>query len=138
MAKLSMQTHVAVAPKELWETIGKFSGLADWHPAIKTSRLEEGGKIRRLQLMGGGEIVERLEQIDSKDRMYRYSVVSGPLPVANYTATLRIKDDPESDGAIVEWSSEFEPKGASEADIMKSLQEVYQAGFDNLKKMFGG
>ncbi len=138
MAKLSMQTQISMNPDDLWEAIGKFSALEDWHPAIESSQLEEGGKVRRLRVMGGGEVIERLELIDSDDRLYRYSIISGPMPVANYTATLRIKDDPDSDGAIVVWSSEFEPSGASEADALKIIQDTYQMGLDNLKKMFGG
>ncbi|MCP5146045.1 MAG: SRPBCC family protein [Gammaproteobacteria bacterium] len=139
MAKLSMQTRVNVEPKSLWDVVGKFNALPEWHPMIQASKLEDGGRIRRLSIVGGGEIVERLEQIDAEDRMYRYSIISGPMPVMNYTATLRIKDDPESKGSIVEWTGEFEPKsGSGESDVMQSMQSVYQAGLDNLRRMFGG
>jgi hypothetical protein len=30
------------------------------------------------------------------------------------------------------------PAGASEAEARKVIEGVYQAGFENLKKMFGG
>lgn len=43
----------------------------------------------------------------------------------------------DDDGCSVEWSSEFEAAGVPENDAMKAIQDVYQAGFDNLKKMFG-
>ena len=138
MAKVSMQTKLAMSPNEVWDVVGKFSSIPDWHPMVQSSKLEDGGSIRRLSILGGGEIVERLEKIDSNDRLYRYSIVSGPLPVANYTATLRIKDDPDSKGSILEWSSNFDPSGASEMDAMKSIQSMYQSGFENLRKMFGG
>ena len=117
--------------------VGQFNALPDWHPAITASKLEDGGKIRRLSLFGGGEIVERLEQIEPGDRLYRYSIVSGPLPVANYTATLRVKDGPDGK-AVLEWSSEFDPSGASESDATAAVQDIYKMGFDNLRKMFGG
>jgi hypothetical protein len=116
--------------------LGQFNALPDWHPAVQSSELEDNGRIRRLRLFGGGEIVERLEKIDDSDRVYRYSILSGPLPVANYTATLRVRDDGKGK-STVEWSSEFEPSGASENDAVKAVQEVYEAGFENLKKMFG-
>ena len=138
MSKLSMNTKISMKADDLWDAIGKFSALSDWHPMIESSQLEEGGRIRRVRILGGGEIVERLEKLDSQDRLYRYSIISGPIPVANYTATLRVKDDPDSDGAIVEWSSEFEPAGVGENDAVKMIQDLYQQGFDNLRKMFGG
>ena len=137
MAKVSMQSVFAMSPDEVWKLIGKFNALPDWHPAIQSSKLEDGGRLRRLSLLGGGEVVERLETIDEKDRLYRYSIVSGPLPVANYTATLRVRDDGKGQ-ALVEWSSEFDPaKGAPETDAVNAIQGVYQMGLDNLKKMFG-
>lgn len=138
MAKLSMHTQVALNPADLWDVIGKFNALSDWHPGVESSKLESGGRIRRLKIAGGGEVVERLEAIDRDEHLYRYSIVSGPIPVMNYVATLRVRDDPETDGSTVEWSCEFEPAGASESDAMSAIQSAYQAGFDNLKKMFGG
>lgn len=136
MAKVSMQSTFKISPEEVWKLVGQFNALPDWHPAVQSSRLEDDGRLRRLSLFGGGEIVERLEQIDEKDRLYRYSIVSGPLPVANYTATLRVRDDGKGN-SVVEWSSEFDPAGAAEMDAVKMVQSVYQSGFDNLKKMFG-
>ncbi len=49
----------------------------------------------------------------------------------------RVRDN--GDGtSTVEWSGEFEPKDAPETDVTKMLQSIYQAGLDNLKKMYGG
>lgn len=137
MPKVSMNSPVNMSADEVWKLIGQFNALPDWHPAISSSKLEDGGRIRRLSLFGGGEVVERLEQIEPGDRLYRYSIVSGPLPVANYTATLRVKEDGKGK-SVIEWSSEFEPAGASENDAMSAIQDVYRMGLDNLRKMFGG
>jgi len=136
MAKVSLQSPINMNAEELWKLIGKFNALPDWHPAVVSSKLEDGGRIRRLSLVGGGDIVERLEQIEQGDRLYRYSIVSGPLPVANYTATLRVKDDGRG-GSIVEWSGEFDPSGATETDATQAIQDVYKMGLDSLRKMFG-
>ncbi|MFN4764751.1 SRPBCC family protein [Gillisia sp. Q332] len=58
------------------------------------------------------------------------------MPVSNYTATLRVRDSDK--GCSVEWSSEFEAKGAPEGDAVAAISGIYEAGFENLKKMFGG
>jgi len=137
MPKVSMQSPVNMSADEVWKLIGQFNALPDWHPAISSSKLEDGGRIRRLSLLGGGEVVERLEQIEQGDRLYRYSIVSGPLPVANYTATLRVREDGKGK-ATIEWSSEFDPAGATETDAMSAIQDVYRMRLDNLRKMFGG
>ena len=141
MSKVSTSMKLGVSAKQVWDLIGGFNALPDWHPAIEKSTIEgeEGatGSVRRLELAGGGEIVERLERLDDSGRSYSYSIVSSPLPLANYNSTIRVGEDADGN-ATVEWSGEFDPAGASETDAMKVVEGIYQAGFDNLKKMFGG
>ena len=133
MSEVTLTTHLKVKPNQVWDLIGQFNALADWHPAVEKSTLEEGGTVRKLSLVGGGEIVEKLIPTD-EDNTYQYSILSGPLPVMNYTSKIRVIED--GDGAKVEWSSQFEPSGASESEAVDTIQGIYQAGFDNLKKMF--
>ena len=139
MTKVSMSLNLGVPADKVWDLIGGFNALPDWHPAVEKSQIEgEGTKsVRKLSLVGGGTITEQLEQLDDHSRSYRYSIVSSPLPVANYSATIKVNE--QSDGTCtVEWGSEFQPAGAPEIDAMKTIQGIYQAGFDNLKKVFGG
>ncbi len=137
MAKVDMKTDLNVSADEVWKLIGGFNTLPDWHPAIEKSELEEEGSMRRLSLAGGGTVVEKLVKLDDKERVYTYSIIDSPLPVKNYEATIRVKDD-GAGNTSVEWSSEFEAEGAAENEAMDVIAGIYQAGFDNLKKMFGG
>ena len=125
---------------ELWKLVGRFNGLADWHPAVEKSETsgEGEGSVRRLSLVGGGTIEERLEKIDDAERVYSYSILNSPLPVADYTSTVRVREDDAGNATVVEWSSEFKPAGAAEGDAIKAIEGIYQAGFENLRKMFGG
>ena len=138
MAKVSSSTELPVSAKTVWAVIGNFNALPDWHPAVAKSELkkEDGSTVRKLSLVGGGSIEEKLEQIDDKERRYTYTILSGPLPVSNYVATLKVREGGK--GCEVEWSSEFEAKGAPESDAVAAISGIYEAGFENLKKMFGG
>ncbi|MDH3688453.1 MAG: SRPBCC family protein [Gammaproteobacteria bacterium] len=136
MTKVRMSSHVNVSAGKLWELIGGFNALPDWHPAVEKSELEEGGQVRRLSVAGGGIIVERLVASDDNGHSYSYSIEDSPLPVANYTSELRVKD--AGDGCEIEWSSNFEPSGVPESEAVKVIEGIYQAGMENLKKMFGG
>ena len=140
MAKVSMKVNLGVPADQVWELIGSFNALPDWHPAVEKSEIEgEGhGSVRTLHLAGGGTIRERLEQIDEEGKEYSYSILSSPLPVMNYTATLRLHEAEDGSGCDVEWESDFQPTGMPETDAVEVIRGVYQAGFDNLKKMFGG
>ncbi len=140
MTKVSMSLNLGVSADQVWDMIGGFNALPDWHPAVEKSEIEGEGKgsVRTLHLAGGGTIRERLEQLDEEGRVYSYSILSGPLPVANYTSTLRLREAEGGTGCTVEWESNFQPAGVPEGDAMQTIQGIYQAGFDNLKKMFGG
>ena len=136
MAKVSMSTDLNVSADQVWKLIGGFNALPDWHPSVEKSELTEEGQTRTLSLAGGGTIVEKLEKVDDGARTYSYSIIDSPLPVANYTSTIKVSG--EGDNSTIEWSSDFDPAGASVEDAMQAVQGIYQAGFDNLKKMFGG
>lgn len=137
MSKVSMSTDLDVSADQVWQFIGRFSALPDWHPGVEKAELEEEGQVRKLSLVGGGTIVERLERIDDKERVYSYSIENSPLPVANYKSTIRVRDEGDGKRTVVEWSSEFTPSGASEQDAVKAVQDMYKAGLDNLKKIYG-
>jgi hypothetical protein len=136
MAKVSMSQQLGVSADEAWKLIGGFNTLPDWHPAVEKSELDEAGQERVLSLAGGGKIIEKLESMDDGSRTYVYSIKESPLPIANYTATIKVTG--EGDNCTIDWSSDFEAVGAPEADATAAIQGIYQAGFDNLKKMFGG
>ena len=139
MSKVSMSTSIGVSAEQLWDSIGGFHSFADWHPGFEKCVIEEQGKVtlRRLYLVGGGEVVERLEKTDDDERSYDYSIISSPLPINNYKSTIRVLEG-EDGKATVQWSCDFEADNAPESDMTKLVEGIYSAGFDNLKKMFGG
>jgi Polyketide cyclase / dehydrase and lipid transport len=81
-------------------------------------------------LKGGGTIVEALVTMDTAGRSYTYSIVSGPLPVANYTSTISVAAD--GPGSMVTWVGKYDAKGATDADSMKAIDGVYESGLKAL------
>jgi len=140
MSDVNMSTKLPVAADMVWQAIGGFSTIAQWHPAIEKSEetIEDGATIRTLSLAGGaGTVVERLETLNDSERSCTYSIVSSPMPLSNYEATLRVRADGPM-ACTVEWSSSFDAEGAAENDAVAAVRQVYESGFENLKKMFGG
>ena len=136
MTNVSVKTELKVPADKVWDIIGHFNALPEWHPAVEKSTLQDDGKLRRLELVGGGAIVERLEKLDAEGHRYRYSIVESPLPVTNYSAELRVIPSADGNSCTVQWSSDFNPMGASVEDASKAIQGVYQAGLENLQKLF--
>jgi hypothetical protein len=141
MAKVQVETTLQVPASAVWNMIGGFNELARWHPAVvKSEELKEKGGLttRRLTLSDGGVIVAELEEHDDRARTYSYSVVETPLPVAGYRARLHVREAADGLSCTVAWTSEFEPSGAPESEAVKVIRGLYEAGFDNLRRLFGG
>ncbi len=139
MTKVSMSTQVNASADKVWKLFRDFNGLPAFIAAIKKSTMEgEGiGALRTLNLEGGGPpIVERLETFDDQAKTLSYSIVTSPLPLSNYVATVEVIDTGPSK-CEVRWYSTFEPSGAPEAEAVKVVEGVYSAGFEGLHKLFG-
>jgi hypothetical protein len=126
----SVTTTSSISPEALWRKIGDFCGVADWHPAIEKCVLSADGKQRTLSLKGGGTIVEALENLDDAGHAYTYTIISGPLPVANYHSTISVSPDPT--GSSLKWVGTYDAKGASDADAKKVIDGIYEAGEKSL------
>ena len=116
----------SMSPDALWKKIGDFCGIGDWHPAVEKCVLSADGKQRTLSLKGGGTIVEALEDLDNANHAYTYTILSGPLPVANYHSTISVSADPK--GSAVKWVGTYDAKGATDADAKKVIDGIYEAG----------
>ena len=117
----------AISAEQLWELIGDFGDVEKWSTSGGSCEQEgEGiGSIRTLTMDDGRIIVDRLD--DFGDQFYRYSIVESPLPFKEYQATMRVTSDGE-DSCQLTWSSEFEPKGMSDAEAIAYIEGVYRWG----------
>lgn len=135
MPNRTVQVPTAMPADQVWSLIESYSALPMLTPYVKESTLEHGGTIRRISLLGGGEFVEKLAPQD--DGSYHYTVESSPfpLPVLNYTATLKII--PDGNISRVMWLGDVESNGVSYQETEKALLSYYKLGFDTMRKMWG-
>jgi len=77
-------------------------------PATVTSEGETEGSLRFAETRDGARQTERLIKSAPEQFFYRYTLESGPMPVRDYAAELRVKDDGDNASTVV-WSAEFEP-----------------------------
>jgi hypothetical protein len=117
---------------DVWDKIGDFCGIANWHPAVEKCDLSSDGKERTLTLKGGGTIVEDLVNWKAKSHSYTYKIKSSPLPVANYVSTLKV--EPHGTGSLIVWSGHYKAKGAPAAKAKEAIDGVYKGGADSLAK----
>jgi Polyketide cyclase / dehydrase and lipid transport len=146
MARAHASSVIDAPIEQVWRRIRDFNALADWHPGIAKSAIEGGkpsdqvGCVRVLTLQDGAIIREQLLEMSDLGHHYSYSILEGPLPVANYRATLRLRRISDGNRTFADWSATFDPDPSekqTEAEDFVS-NGVFQGGFDALKKHFGG
>jgi uncharacterized protein YndB with AHSA1/START domain len=137
MATVSIRTRIAAPPDLLWDLVGRFGTLGQWHPGVRRSATTGRGKgaVRQLKLADGSTAVERLEHVSDAERVCLYSVLHGPLPVTDCVVELRVTDR-GGGTSEVEWTSNFTPSGVPERDAARRLRDDYARGLENLKRIY--
>ena len=145
MARVFVSTVIGASAEQVWARVRDFNGLPSWHPAIRDSQIEGGqpsdkvGCIRDFHLQNGDRIREQLLGLSDYDMFCTYSILESPMPLENYIATLRLTPITDGERTFAEWSAEFDCAPESEDDLVSGIgQNVFQGGFDSLKRHFGG
>jgi hypothetical protein len=137
-AEVSREVMLGARPAAVWEAVGPFCAISDWHPAIAACKEERIGETvhRRLTTHDGGQILEKLLAHDDAGMSYSYTIEESFLPVAGYRATIAVAD--AGGKARVTWKSSFSPKGASEEEAERVIGGIFEAGLEELRQRFGG
>ncbi len=145
MARVFVSSVIAGPADQVWSRIRDFNGLATWHPSIRESQIEQGepadkvGCVRDFYLQNGDRIRERLLGLSDYDMFCTYSILESPMPLENYVATLRLTPITDGDRTFAEWTAEFDCAVENEAELVDGIgNNVFQTGFDSLKRHFGG
>lgn len=127
--------HVFPMPvQELWALIGDFGDTGRWSGRPREACVQEGqgiGSLRTLTLDDGRQIVDRLDAMGKN--FYSYSIVSSPLPVSSYKATMAVTPIDETSSQLI-WSGEFQPVGMSDVEAISFWENIYRMGIGLMEK----
>lgn len=129
MATAQVVKQVAAPIDAVWDHIANFSGIQPGGPIESVAYEGEGVGMVRTLGMGGGLVVERLEEHDEAARRFAYAIINddSPLPFADYRAGVQLGDNGDGTTTVI-WTGVFEPKGASEADAVHTATGIYAGG----------
>jgi len=132
-AEVTKDVEVKGTPAQVWEKIGSWCSISDWHPAIATCEASQEGdaNVRHLTTKDGAKIKEK--QTASGDTSYGYTITESPLPVENYNATMSVEPSADGNNTKVTWSAQFDPKGASEDDAKTTVKGILKSGLEAIK-----
>ena len=144
MASVYVSSVIDAPCDKVWDRVRDFNALPVWHPRIRDSRIEDSlpadkiGCIRNFHLQSGDNLREQLLGLSDFDKFYTYTIVESPMPLTDYIATLRLTPVTDGDRCFIEWSADFQCAAAVEADLTTGIsKDVFQGGFDALKRHFG-
>jgi hypothetical protein len=137
MAAARVTDELDASVDEVWERVKEFGDLSAWAPDAKVLDVEgEGvGAIRRVQAgdAAGGIFKERCEAHDPDAHSFSYAVLESPAPIKDYVAVVKLSDlGPGRCG--IEWSSEFEPVGVPEPELVQLVESTYGYFIGSLKR----
>ncbi len=145
MARVYASSVIGASASRVWARVRDFNGLPNWHPGIAESRIENGepsdkvGCVRAFSLRNGDRLREQLLGLSDYDMFCTYSILNSPMPLTNYVATLRLTPITDHDRTFIEWSADFDCAPDKEAELVSGIgANVFQGGFDALKRAFGG
>jgi hypothetical protein len=134
MADVKVEGELGASVDEVWKLVGDFVGMVESMGAPVEAEGEGIGMTRKIS-MGPQPIVERLEERDEAAKKVVYSILEGPLPVANYVSTMQLSEAGEGRSKLT-WSSTFEPVG-DEAMAKQIVEGIYDGGIKGLQGRFG-
>ena len=144
MARVYTSTVINASADKVWERVRDFNALSRWHPLISDSRIEDGlpsdkvGCIRNFNLQNGENIREQLLGLSDYDLYCTYSILESPMPLSDYIATLRLTPITDGERCFAEWTAEFSCEPSEEEQLVNGIgTDVFQGGFDALKRHFG-
>lgn len=135
MPKIIEIPQVRMDADRLWQRIGAFAAVGEWHPMVSRvdSEGDQPGSVRTAYGKDGSTQVERLLASDAKRHTYRYAIESTPMPVRNYVGELRVEDS--SDGtSMVIWSARFDESEGGDATEM--VRGFLKAGVNRLRDAY--
>lgn len=140
MAEVKVVENLSCGASVVWELIRDFGAVQKWSGEAIASCTVEGqgvGAVRTIGLSGGAEIRERLEAFDDTGRSMSYAIVGeSPLPVRDYLSTVRVNELGD-DRCEIDWSSRFEPTGASDGQVQGIVKGIYTRGIAGIRKTLG-
>jgi mxaD protein len=142
MARVSESAKLYVPAERVWQTIGDFEQIQTWHPAVLGCETDRHGTLpqRRMDLAEAVPQVEQLDQQDDDNRRHLYSFVSGPLPVAEMQAELRVNAD-DASSCTIEWTAQLSPRDEvedAEADAIATVRDFFRRGLEHLRFTLAG
>jgi len=137
MEKVNVSGTIQASANEVWKLVSNYGELNQFVEAIETCTSDGSGvgTVRTLTLQDGGVVKEKLQSLDNENRVLTYTIEESPMPISNYTGTMRVRRLKDNQSEFI-WSSEFDVPDESADEIKGALEGLYSLGVQGLQESF--
>lgn len=133
-ATIARSAEVKAPVSAVWSLIGPFCAIRDWLPPV--GQCIEDGKAPPTRILvtkdGKAAFVETQTARNEAEHSYSYTFLASPLPVSNYTATIKVTAKGDGSSTIT-WSGSYTPDRGQEKAASEALNGVYEAGLAEIQ-----
>ena len=134
---LSRSVTVTADAATVWTLIGPFCSLSDWHPVVGSCTIGDDGTRTIITADGSATFIEREVARDDAAQTYSYAIISSPLPIADYIATISVNETAPGVSTIT-WSSHYTAFDGQDEAAAAALAGIYEAGFAGITASLAG
>jgi NADPH:quinone reductase len=145
MVEIRRSTILDASLEEVWDILRDFNGHDRWHPAVASSRLEEGasgdmvGAVRDFRLADGSRIREQLLALSDGETSFTYCILEAPVLLRNYVAEVRLRPVTSDRACFWEWCARFDTSAAERETLSRFIaQDIMEAGFRSVRALLTG
>ncbi|MDH6261880.1 hypothetical protein M2427_005829 [Bradyrhizobium sp. BR13661] len=136
-ATITRSVDVKASARDVWSLIGPFCAIKDWLPPV--GQCIEDGKAPSTRILvtkdGKAAFVETQVARNEADYSYSYKFLTSPLPVSNYTATIKVTAKANGSSTVT-WNGSYTPEQGQEKAASDALLGVYEAGLAEIQARF--
>jgi len=121
----------------VWAKLRDFCAIKDWHPAFKSCVLDTENyvSVRTLTSQDGAIFIERLTNLSEAGHAFSYDVLTSPLPVQDFRATMKVLAG-TGGKTIVIWTSAFKVReGIPRTAAINQVDAFYTEGLEHLRSL---
>jgi len=152
--KVEKEVVIKAEPAKVWAMVKDVGQIQKWLPLVTDAKLEmkkdDSGNdmtYRTLTLKDGGKVIEKIRSVDDNDKVLKYEIIEGAIPVADYTSKITVKAGPGAGESTVVWMGRFYrvyklnppiPAGQDDESAVNAVNTLFDAGLSTLKKIAEG
>jgi uncharacterized protein YndB with AHSA1/START domain len=133
MPSITNTIAIEVSPDDVWAVLADMPATRHWLPGVTASHMD--GDVRVCRMTDGQEVHERISDISTERRSYRFEHVRVPLPIRRSGGTFTVTAGPDPDTATVTLTTTFKPLDPTGADQLADMIDgAFQQSLQSLRR----